>query len=366
MGSGCFTKETVESSTFHPFFDATLPGWPKVIGGVTAENPVWLAPLAGVTFGSFRRFHRALGAGLVHTEMVSALGLKYRGRKTKELLYGSESERPCVIQLFSSNAEDIACGAEVALDIKPFDVLEVNMACPMPKVTKKGSGSKLMEYPDEAVKIVRFLKRFGLPVWVKTRIMPPNESMTTEDFCGLLFDAGADFIFLHGRTPAQRYEGTASREAVCKAAKLFPGMIGGSGDCFAPGDLTYYLDNGCAAVLAARGVLRDAFLIPRTLKKLGCDVPAMYCNPSPTAQVDILLGLGSSIYNTEGGAPAMTIVRRMLGAIFKGFNGASQMRRAGAMMKNWPELAEMLVKWRDTLNANTDVECENVGLHVSD
>ncbi|MFR5880101.1 MAG: tRNA-dihydrouridine synthase [Cloacibacillus evryensis] len=96
-------------------FCPRIPGWPRRVGGVEAENPLWLAPLAGITFGSFRRFHRALGAGLVHTEMVSALGLKYNGRKTKELLHGSADESPCVLQIFGSNADDILRGARSRL-----------------------------------------------------------------------------------------------------------------------------------------------------------------------------------------------------------------------------------------------------------
>ncbi len=103
---------------------------------------------------------------------------------------------------------------------------------------------------------------------------------------------------------------------------------------------------GCAAVLAARGVLRDAFLVPRTLKLMGAEVPEEFCDPSPEAQTKILLELGGSIYNTEGGPLALTIARRMLGALFKGFAGASQLRRAGAMPKSWPEMEELLRNWR--------------------
>lgn len=336
----------MENSEAQRLFSPLIPGWPRIIGGVEVENPLWLAPLAGITFGSFRRFHRALGAGLVHTEMVSALGLKYKGRKTKELLHGGEEEKPCVLQLFGSNAGDIARGAEIALKIRNFEALEVNMACPMPKVTKKGSGSKLMEAPKEATAIMRQLKPLGLPVWAKVRIMPPNAAEPTADFCERLFDGGADFIFVHGRTPAQRYEGTASREAVAEVARLYPGRIGGSGDCYCPEDFADYLNRGCAAVLAARGVLRDAFLLPKTLRALGACVPEEFCDPSPEAQANILLELGGSIYNTEGGPLALAIARRMLGALFKGFAGASQLRRAGAMTKSWPEMEYLLRNWR--------------------
>ena len=143
-----------KAETFSPL----VPGYPIKIGGIKVENPIWLAPLAGITFASVRKFHRGLGAGLVHTEMVSALGLCHKGRKTKELLCGSDEERPVALQIFGSNAEDIARGIDVALGIRKFEALQINMACPMPKVTKKGSGSKLMENPETSANIIKTIK----------------------------------------------------------------------------------------------------------------------------------------------------------------------------------------------------------------
>lgn len=318
------------------------PGFPRAVGGVEVDNQIWLAPLAGITFASFRRFHRALGAGLVHTEMVSALGLKYKGRKTKELLYGGDGEAPCALQLFGSSADDLSAGAEIALEIRKFAALEVNMACPMPKVTKKGAGAKLLEKAGEAAAIVKGLKRFGIPVWAKVRLIPKDSGDTTEDFCARLFEAGADFIFVHGRTPAQRYEGRASCAEVCGAARAFPGRIGGSGDCYAPEDLTAYLDGGCAAALAARGALRDALLIPRTLAALGAEVPEELRSPSPEAQKELLLRLCGGICGTEGERLALMTARRMLGALFRGFEGAPRLRRAGAAAASWGEMEALL------------------------
>lgn len=324
-----------------------VPGFPRNIGGVTADNPVWLAPLAGITFGSLRKFYRGLGAGLVHTEMVSALGLCHRGRKTKELLNGSENERPVVLQLFGSKADDIIKGAVVALDIRRFDAIEINMACPMPKVTRKGSGAKLMENPKEAADIVKILTSLAVPVWVKTRIIPPSNGITTCDFCDILFDAGADLVLLHGRTAAQRYEGTASRDAVEEAARHFPGRICGSGDCYSPEDFIDYMERGCVAALAGRGILRDVFVIPKTLKALGSDVPRKYTEPDPELQSKFLLELGRSTYNTEGQALALMIARRMLAALFKGFPGAVQLRRRGAMARTWEDMEELLLNWKE-------------------
>lgn len=327
--------------------DSILPGFPKTIGGVSVNNSIWLAPLAGITFASLRRFHKEMGAGLVHTEMVSALGLCHRGRKTKELLNGSESEHPIALQLFGANADDILHGAEVALDIRKFDAIEINMACPMPKVTKKGSGSKLLESPSVASDIIRKLKSLGLPVWSKVRLLPNVSPYTTADFCENLFAAGADHIIVHGRTAAQRYEGSALREAVFQVAEKFPGKIGGSGDCYKPSDFKEYLDGGCSSVLAARGILKDIFIIPRTLKLLGCEVEDKNIAPDYAVQSELLRELGQNIYNTEGQTLALMIVRRMLASLFREFKGAAQLRRRGAMARTWQDMEELLINWQD-------------------
>lgn len=328
-------------------FSSLLPRYPLEIGGVSVENPVWLAPLAGITFASVRKFYRKLGAGLVHTEMVSALGLCHKGRKTKELLSGSDEERPVVLQLFGSKAEDIARGAEAALGIRRFEALQINMACPMPKVTKRGSGSKLMEDIKTSAEIISAMKKTGLPAWAKIRIMPHGSAVSTCEYCDALFEAGADFIFIHGRTPAQRYEGKSSRDAVEEAARRFPGMVGGSGDCYEPEDFMDYIGRGCAAVLAGRGILRDVFMIPKTLKMLGAEVPEHYCDPSLDFQSELLLELGRSIYNTEGQSQALMISRRMLAALFKGSPGSAQLRRHGALARTWTEMEELIIFWQE-------------------
>lgn len=341
MRGASLLKATLENTV--------TPGFPMVVGGVRVNNPIWLAPMAGITFGSVRQFYRKLGAGLVHTEMVSALGLCHRGRKTRELLYGGEDERPCVLQLFAADADSIARGAEAALSIRSFEALEVNMACPMPKVTKKGCGSKVMDNPEEAAKMMRELKKIGLPVWSKIRVASNVSVLPTASLCEMLFDAGADFIFVHGRTPAQRYEGVASRDAVEDVARKFPGQIGGSGDCYKPDDFIDYISRGCAAVLAGRGFLRDTLLIPRTLSELGADIPAAFLSPSADEQAQILLELGRSIYNNEGEPLALSMARRTLASLFKGFPGASQLRRRGAQARTWADMEYILLNWAKVL-----------------
>ena len=324
------------------------PFSPRSIGGVEVLSPIWLAPLAGVTTHTFRSWHRKMGAGLVHTEMVSAIGLSYKNRKTADLIGDDSEPGPIVLQLFAPDPDSIARGAALAVQMRHFDALEVNMACPMPKVTKKGSGAKLIEYPDEAKKIVLALKSFGLPVWVKLRIADPiQHPLTTKAFCDVLLSSGADLLMLHGRTPAQRYEGFANKEAVVDAACAFPGRIVASGDYYTPADAQLYLDGGCIAVLAARGALRDAYLIPKTHAALGHEIPEALTNPTTGDQIDALIQIGREGIAHEGERFTLVLIRRMLSGIFKGFHGASAIRQMCASCTSWATLEESLARLRD-------------------
>lgn len=317
------------------------------IGGVAVKSRIWLAPMAGVTTRTFRDWHRSVGAGLTHTEMISAVGLTYNNKKTGELIGAGDEPGPTVIQLFSPDAESLARGAEIALSGKKFCAVEINMACPMPKVAKKGSGSALLGKPDEAASMVRVLKKFGLPVWVKTRITDPSvHSITTEEFCRVLAGEGADLIMLHGRTPAQRYEGSADKEEVCRIARLFPGMIVGSGDYYDPSDAEKYLDSGCVAVLAARGAVRDLFLIPKTLSRIWGDAVregyGRYENPTFEESLDVMIAIGRMCADCEGARFAPVMIRRVMGGLLKGFPGAAALRQRCSAIRDWGEMEEFL------------------------
>ncbi|MDR1021310.1 MAG: tRNA-dihydrouridine synthase family protein, partial [Synergistaceae bacterium] len=284
-----------------------------MIGGVSVSSPIWLAPLAGVTTRTFRSFQAEAGAGLVHTEMISAVGLTYMNQKTRRLLGDDCEPGPIALQLFGPDADSMVRGAELALGVRRFDALEINMACPMPKVTKKGAGASLLSRPDEARRMVSSLAQFGLPVWAKLRVTPQGgNGISTEELAEGLLSAGAALLMVHGRTPAQRYEGASDKDRVRSLAARFPGLIVASGDYYTPQDALYYLDGGCVAVLAARGALRDAYLIPRTNAALGSNVPDRLTNPTVADRALALIALGRRGIADEGERLTLVIVKRML------------------------------------------------------
>jgi tRNA-dihydrouridine synthase B len=319
-----------------------------LIGGVEVSNPIWLAPLAGVTTRAFRAFHRRAGAGLVHTEMISATGLLYKNKKTFRMIGGDSEPGPVVLQFFGPDALDMARAADIALKIRRFDVVEINMACPMPKVTKKCGGASLLMDPLMAGRMVSGLKVFGLPVWAKIRRTDDKiHPLRTEDFCGEMLAAGADLLIVHGRTPAQRYEGVADKEAVISAARKFPGFVAASGDFYAPEDAKYYLDGGCAAVLAARGVIKDAFLIPETLNDLGYAADEKYLGPADAERIEMLISAVADAKSSDGERHAMVMARRMLPGVLKGSRGVSGLRQSVASCGDWAVMERALIEFAE-------------------
>jgi tRNA-dihydrouridine synthase len=281
--------------------------------------------------------------------MVSCMGLLRDNRKTQEMLRILPGEGPVVLQLFSGDADTMTRGAQVALELRSessasFAALGINMACPMPKVTKRGAGAALMERPDVAFEMVRNLKRLGLPVWVKIRRMPDARARETLWFVEGLVDAGSDNVCIHGRTPAQRYEGRADRTAVAAAACRFPGKIAASGDVSQVEDVKEYLDMGCAGVMLARGALANPYLFPLALRALGRRVPDELSNPTPELRFQRLRGLSERSLEVSGPRLTLVLLKRLMAGMFKGVQGVAELRRRAGSATDLDELLRLLAE----------------------
>jgi len=308
----------------------------EIIGNVRVNGRLWLAPLAGITTPAVRRFFMELGAGLTHTEMVSSSGLLMGNRKTLEMLKHSEKEEPLVLQLFAGDTESLVKSAFVALSHGRFAAFSINMACPVPKVRKRGAGAQLLHRTEIAFDMVEKLKQAGLPVWPKIRKHPSGRLDDTLSFCDSLFRAGADLVCLHGRTPQALYGGVADREAVRQAASLFPGRIAASGDVFSREDADEYLEHGAAAVLVARGALRDPFFF-------GGSEPVTL----PLDRALFLVRLGDEIADESGPKAATSLIKRFISGMFRGLRGNAAYRKEVALSRDWDQMRHRLCACTD-------------------
>ena len=186
------------------------------IGTIEVKNPVFLAPMAGVTDWAFRTICAELGAGVTVTEMVSSRALVYRDQKSAKLLRKNPGSI-CGAQIFGNDPDTMAEGARLALEISGCDFLDINMGCPMPKVANNGDGCGLMRTPELAGKIVEtVVKAVDVPVTVKCRLGWDKGSINVLDFTRRMEDSGAAMVAVHGRTRSMLYSGTADWDAIRK------------------------------------------------------------------------------------------------------------------------------------------------------
>ncbi len=285
------------------------------IGGLETPNNVFLAPLAGYTNAVFREMCHGLGAGLTFTEMVSAKGLTYDNKKTKDLLFITPSYsgiKAC--QLFGSDPDVIERAAKSAA-VAPFDLIDINMGCPMPKITGNGEGSALMNNLPLASKIISAVKKSGKAVSVKFRIGLDDNSIIAAEFAHMCEDAGADMITVHGRTRDKIYADGVNFKAVSAAKNAVKIPVIANGGVFAKQDAeTLISETGADGIAVARGAMYSPWVFAEITGK-----------PVPDKKLLILKQIEDtrSIY---GERFACVFMRKMVAFYIKGMPNSSTVK----------------------------------------
>jgi len=238
------------------------------IGNLELNNPVLLAPMAGISDLPYRRLMKRFGASLVFTEMVSANGLHYGGGGTTDLLLSSPDEHPLGIQLFGSEPEILA---EAARRVAPHgELIDINMGCPVKKVVRGGAGSALLQEPQRIAAIVRAVRSaVDLPLTVKIRSGWDNEHRNYLEVARIAVAEGADAITLHPRTRSEGFAGHSDWNEIARLKSCIEVPVIGSGDLYSPDNAQeMFTRTGCDAVMIGRGGYGNPWLISNILARL--------------------------------------------------------------------------------------------------
>lgn len=310
------------------------------IGNVSIPQGALMAPMAGVTDKPFRQIVKRMGAAMTCTEMVSAKGLYYNAQRGQPLRALSPIERPVAIQFFGDEPQMIA---DMARRYAPmFDIIDINMGCPAPKIVRNGQGSALMLEPERAEGMIRLLVRqVEQPVTVKFRKGWDDDHVNAVDFARRMEDAGAAAITVHGRTRQAFYSGEADWEIIARVKQAVSIPVIGNGDIFtAPQALERMRQSGVDGVMVARGAQGNPWIFRDILALLqGRPLPPA---PSGAEKLSVALEHAQMLCKLRGERVAIPALRKHMCSYLKGTHGVGAAREAVCHAESYSRLEEIM------------------------
>jgi tRNA-dihydrouridine synthase B len=335
---------------------------PLKIGNVEVKSRVLQAPLSGVTDLVFRRLVRRYASdSMMYTEMVNATGLHYV-RELPKLMEVDPNERPISIQLFDCRPDFLAEAAQMAVE-EGADTVDINMGCPVNKITKNGGGSSLLREPETAEAIVRsVVNAVQVPVTVKTRIGWTDKEINILDFAKRMEAAGAQMITVHGRTRAQGYNGAARWEWIGRVKEILSIPVIANGDIFSVEAAIRCLEQtGADGVMCSRGTLGYPFLVGEIdhFLKTGQEKVA----PNPVERLQCAREHLQMLWEYKGDR-GVRQARKHMTWYAKGFTGAADLRGQLSVIESVDQGLEILDRAILYLMAeeNLRVETDNANL----
>lgn len=311
------------------------------IGNIELKHNVALGPMAGVTDLPFRILCEEMGAGLTCTEMVSAKAIYYGNKNTNELIRTVPEEHPLAVQLFGSDP-DIMAEIAVRLEEGPYDIIDVNMGCPVPKVVNNHEGSALMRDPDLAFRILSAMaKKLHKPLTVKFRKGFNDDSINAPEFAKMAEQAGVAAVAVHGRTREEYYRGKADWEIIRKVKEAVSIPVFGNGDIFQPEDAKKMMDEtGCDGVMIARGAKGNPWIFKRVVHYL--EHGELLPEPTREEVLAMIRRQAKMMVDVKGEYIAIREMRKHVSWYTAGIPNSAQLRNDINMVETLEGLLELL------------------------
>lgn len=311
------------------------------IGNVEIANNIALGPMAGVTDLPFRKLCKEMGCGLMYTEMVSAKAILYNNKNTDELLRVDENERPIAVQLFGSDP-DIMAEMAARIEEGPYDFIDINMGCPVPKIVGNGEGSALMKNPKLAGDIVAaMVKKCKKPITVKIRKGFDDENINAPEFAKVLEANGASAVAVHGRTREQYYTGNADWDIISKVKAAVNIPVIGNGDITTPVDAKKMIEQtGCDGVMIGRAARGNPWIFKEVSHYLATG--EMIERPTLDEVRKMILRHARMLVEYKGNFIGIREMRKHVSWYISGYPHSAAIRNQVNMVESIEELEELI------------------------
>lgn len=313
------------------------------IGNVEIKGKAVLAPMAGVTDRAFRELCAGYGASYVVSEMISSKGVSMGDRKSRDLAYLSDAERPAAIQIFGSDPLIMAQSVERVMEYKP-EIIDINMGCPTPKIAGNGGGASLSKNPVLAEKIVEaVVKASPVPVTVKIRMGWDSDKINAVEMSKRAEAAGAAAVTVHGRTRNQMYAPPVNRDIIARVKKEISIPVIGNGDIVdGQSAATMLEETNCDLIMIGRGALGRPWVFSQINAYL--EHSRVIPEPPVTERMRVMLKHIETLCEYKGVYVGMREARKHAGWYTKGLRGAANYRRELGTLENMEQLKEIAYK----------------------
>ncbi|MFB5663785.1 tRNA dihydrouridine synthase DusB [Alteribacillus sp. HJP-4] len=324
------------------------------IGDIQMKNPVVLAPMAGVCNPAFRLIAKEFGAGLVCAEMVSDKAILNKNEKSLQMLYVDEREKPLSLQIFGGSKDTMAAAARVVDQQTNADIIDINMGCPVPKITKCDAGARWLLNPDKIYEMVSVaVKAVDKPVTVKMRMGWDEDNILAVENAQAIESAGGKAVALHGRTRLQMYEGTADWDIIKEVKEKVNIPVIGNGDVKTPQDAKRMLDQtGVDGVMIGRAALGNPWMLYRTIRFL--ESGELAPEPGNREKIDVCMIHMDRLIALKGETVAVREMRKHAGWYLKGMRGNSKARDLINRLDTRDDVAEALYDFVESLEAREE------------